>query len=244
MKIRKLLPLLLISISYAVFPEKITFSADSLTGTAGDLSSSTVLTGNAYVKTSNMEISAEKIELHGDDFRFISAEGEVSGTNTESEMTFSCGKMEYDRRAKIVNLEDSVHLVDIKNSVTADAQLIEYDQNAEIAIMQIEVTLRQKDNVCTSAYAVYRKNAQKLDMSGNPQIKQGEDSFRAQEITLNLDTQEITLDGRVRGTVTDSKEKAEKSEKTETQKDETSDSEKSGESKVETGNDFTDGGNR
>ncbi len=225
-----------------IFSEKIKFSADSLTGKAGDSSSSTVLNGNAYVKTSNMEISAEKIELHGDDFRFISAEGQVSGTNTESQMTFSCGKMEYDRTAKIVNLEDSVHLVDIKNSVTADAQLIEYDQNAEIAVMQIEVTLKQKDNVCTSAYAVYRKNDQKLDMSGNPQVKQGEDSFRAQEITLNLDTQEITLDGRVRGTVTDSKEKTEKLGKTENKNDERLDSEKSGEKKNES--DFSNGGNR
>ena len=43
-------------------------------------------------------------------------------------------------------------------------------------------------------------------MNGNPKIIRGKDTFRAQEISLNLDTQEITLDGRVRGTVTDSKE--------------------------------------
>ena len=42
-------------------------------------------------------------------------------------------------------------------------------------------------------------------MSGNARITQGEDTFRAQQITLNLDTQEISLDGRVKGSVVDEK---------------------------------------
>ena len=40
-------------------------------------------------------------------------------------------------------------------------------------------------------------------MTGNPQVVQGENTFRAQEIILNLDTDEITMDGRVQGTVTE-----------------------------------------
>lgn len=42
-----------------------------------------------------------------------------------------------------------------------------------------------------------------LELSGNAQIKQGSDTFRAQEITLNMDSQEITLDGRVKGSIVD-----------------------------------------
>ena len=72
----------------------------------------------------------------------------------------------------------------------------------EIAIMQISVYLTQKKNICTSAYAVYKKKEQILEMSGNPKVVQDEDTFRAQTITLNLDTQEITMDGRVKGSVT------------------------------------------
>lgn len=189
----------------ALCAETITFRADSLTGTAGSKSDMTRLQGHAFVKTETMEISADVIELFGDNFRYITAEGAVTGKNTESHMDFTCGKMQYDRQTKIANLESSVHLVDVQNEVTADAQVIEYNQTTEIAIMQINVTLRQKDNTCTAAYAVYRKNDKMLEMSGNPKIVQGEDTFRAQEITLDLDTQEITLDGRVSGTVTDTK---------------------------------------
>ena len=182
---------------FPLFCEIITFKADSLTGTAGSTSDTTRMKGNAFVKTSNMEISAESIELSGDDYRFILADGNVTGKNLESKMEFTCGKMNYDRQTKIAYLEDAVHLVDTANEVTADAQIIDYNQNTEIAVMQIGITLKQKDNTCTAAYAVYRKNDKILEMSGNPKIIQGVDTFRAQEITLNLDSQEITLDGRV-----------------------------------------------
>ena len=91
----------------------------------------------------------------------------------------------------------------------ADAQIIEYNQDTEVSLLQIGVKIVQKDNVCTSAHAIYRKKEQTLDMSGNPKIQQGEDTFRAQEISLNLETDEITLDGRVSGTVTDTKKEKE-----------------------------------
>lgn len=188
-----------------VHPEEITFQADTMTGKSGSKSDETKLTGNAHVKTNTMEIKADTIILSGEDFRYITADGMVEGKNTESQLDFTCGKMFYDRKTKIAKLENSVRMIDVQNDVTADAQIIEYNQNTEIATMQIGVTLKQKDNVCTAAFALYRKNAQMLEMSGNPKIVQGADTFRAQEISLNLQTQEIELSGRVSGTVTDSR---------------------------------------
>ena len=99
-------------------------------------------------------------------------------------------------------LQNSVHLVDKKNNVTADAEIIDYSQLTDIAVLQINVVMIQNSNTCTAAYAVYRKKEQTLTMSGNPTVQQGNDKFRAQEIQLNLKTNEITLDGRVRGSVT------------------------------------------
>jgi len=191
--------------SLYAFSEKIQFHADMMTGNTQSKSKPTKLIGHAYVKTDTMEITADSISMSGEDYRFILAEGNVSGKNTESQMDFTCGKLKFDRQTKIARLEDSVTLKDIENDVDAKAQIIDYNQNTEIAVLQINVSLKQKDNTCTSAYAIYKKTEQILEMSGNPKIVQGEDTFRAQEITLNLDTQEITLDGRVSGSVTESK---------------------------------------
>lgn len=205
MKKRIFILLFGILVSSGVFSETIVFRADAMTGNAGSKTDTTTLSGNAFVQTQTMEIKADVIELSGDDFRYITAEGAVEGKNTESNLDFTCGKLKYDRTTKLAVLEDSVSLKDVENDVSADAQIIEYDQNTETAVMQINITIKQKDNTCTSAFAVYRKGEQILEMTGNPKIVQNKDSFQAQEITLNLESQEITLDGRVRGTVTDSK---------------------------------------
>lgn len=214
--------------------EKISFHAKKMSGTAGNKNNSTVLQGNAQVKTESMEIFAEYIELYGKDFRYIKARGNVKGINTESEMDFTCENLKYDRKTKIASLEGNVHLVDIKNDVKADAQIIEYNQNTEIAVMQIGINLVQKDNVCTGAHAIYKKNEQLLELNGNPQIMQKDDTFRAQTIFLNMDTQEITLSGRVKGSVkteeqkpvekTESADKNTEQKTAETKKDEKPDS--------------------
>ena len=225
-KKKAFLLLSVISLSLAgLHAEKIIFSANSLSGTIGDKSDSTTLSGEAYVLTDTMEISADSISMYGKDFRYIEASGKIKGKNMESELEFTCEKMHYDRETKIAKLSNNVTLIDEKNDVNAKAQLIEYNQNTDIAVIQIDIELKQKDNVCKGAYAIYRKKEQKLELSGNAQIKQGEDTFRAQEITLDLDSQEITLDGRVKGSVVDerksSKDKAleEKTEETKPEAD-------------------------
>ena len=193
--------IILFFLTVPLFSEQIEFQADSMSGKTGKEADNTTLSGNAFVKTSSMEIRADSITLHGKDFRYITASGAVQGANTESAMDFTCGRLEYDRETKIATLHEKVSLTDTENDVKASAQIIEYNQNLEIAIMQINVNITQKNNVCTSAYAIYRKKAQMLNMSGNSKVVQDDDTFRAQEITLNLDTQEITLDGKVKGSV-------------------------------------------
>ena len=194
-----------LSLTSLIFAEKITFSAGSMSGQAGDSSATTTLTGGAFVQTSSIEISADSIELSGDDYRFIKATGSISGKNLETKMEFTCDSMSYDRETKVAQLEGNVKLIDTENDVKADAQLIEYNQNTNIAVLQIGITLTQKKNICTGAYAVYQKNEQMLEISGNAQVKQEDDIFRAQQITLNLDTQNITLSGNVKGSVTETK---------------------------------------
>lgn len=193
----------------ALFAEKISFSAGNMSGQAGDSSATTTLTGGAFIQTSSMEITADEIELSGDDYRFINARGNISGKNLETKMEFTCDSMSFDRQTKVAMLQGNVHLVDIENDVKADAQIIEYSQNTNIAVLQININLTQKKNVCTGSYAVYQKNEQMLEISGNAQVKQDEDVFRAQQITLNLETQKITLSGNVKGSVTEAAKKEE-----------------------------------
>ncbi len=211
MKKTPILALFLFSSAF-LFAEEISFKADAMSGRAGSKEDTTRLSGNAQVLTETIEIHADSIELSGKEFRYVSAEGSIKGSYKESNLEFECSELKYDRESKIVSLSGDVKLVDKDNEVTAGAQMIEYNSNTDIAVLQIEVKLEQKKNVCTSAYAVYRKKEQMLELNGSAKVVQDDDSFAAQSITFNMDTEEITMDGNVHGSVTDDGTKKPKDE--------------------------------
>lgn len=210
---RILLAAAAVFLALPLFPEKIAFSAASMTGQTGEKSTVTRLNGNAYILTESMEITADSIELSGDGYRYIKASGMVKGKNSEAGLDFVCSQMDYDRETKVAALRGDVDMTDVENGVRAKAQSVEYNQNTDIAVLQVEVNIVQKSNVCTGSFAVYNKKNQLLDLSGNAKIKQDSDVFRAQHITLDIDTQEISLDGNVRGSITDRKESRPETEK-------------------------------
>ncbi len=197
---------LLCNFTVFVFSETITFSADKMQGNTGESNKFTKLIGNANIRTETLEISADEITLSGEDFRFINAKGKVKGKNSEAGFDFSCGSMSYDRETKIALLEHNVSMIDKANDVNAFAQIIEYTQETENAVMQVNVSIKQKENVCSGAVAIYRKAEQVLELTGNARIERGKDLFRAQEIQLNIKTEAITMDGKVRGSAASNSE--------------------------------------
>lgn len=184
-----------------VYAETIRFSADSLTAKTSEHNEYTSLSGNAEVTTNDLEIQADFIEMSGKDFRFIKASGKVSGKHLTSNFSFTCDSLEYDRKTKIALLENAVEMQDTENDVLAKAERIEYNQESDTAIMQIAVRLTSKDSICTSALAIYEKAKQRVVLTGSPKIERNKDIFQAQEIILNIETQEIKLDGKIRGSI-------------------------------------------
>jgi len=187
----------------SAFAEKISFSARTMSGRAGSKEDTTELSGNASVVTESIEVKADSIQLSGKEFRYVSASGKISGIHKESNLEFSADNLKYDREMKVVTLSGNVSLTDIDNDVKAAAQIIEYNSETDIAVLQIDVRLEQKKNVCTSAYAIYRKKEQMLELNGSAKVVQDDDTFSAQAITFNMDTEEILMEGNVRGSVTD-----------------------------------------
>ena len=51
-----------------------------------------------------------------------------------------------------------------------------------------------------------------LELTGKPTVKKGKDEFKAARISVNLDTEDIKLEGKVSGSVTEEKEDATKTE--------------------------------
>jgi len=178
-----------------------TFRADSMTGSKALGREVTILSGNAEVKSDNLLLRAERIEIHGDDNQFVDCMGSVSGVEEEKDILFFADRLRYDRKLKIARLEGNSTLEDRQNEIVARGRFIEYDDNAEITVMQISVRLFKDDMVCRSEYAVYYRNEKLLNLSGFPVVFKKDDEFRADRIQVDLDTDDVSMEGLVSGTI-------------------------------------------
>jgi len=177
------------------------FRADRMSGTKAVGKATTILTGNAEVRSDNLLLRANRIEIQGDNNQFIDCSGGVWGFEEEKNILFYTDRLRYDRKLKIARLEGNSTLEDRKNQLVAKGNFIEYDDQAEVTVMQISVRLFKDDMVCRSEYAVYRRNEKLLDLTGFPVVFKKDDEFRADRIRVDLDTDDVTMEGGITGTI-------------------------------------------
>ena len=207
-----ILVLLVLAVTTAAVEKKtIEFSADRMSGTSGKKNGTTGLEGNAKVTIETLEITGDRIDLSGTEFRYVEASGNVKGIDAEKGFSFSADFLSYDRDTEVASFRGNAKLLDTKNEVETSAGMIIYNQQTEIAFLQIDVNLKRREIVCTSSFATYRRSLSLLDLSGNPLVIRDGDEFRADRISVNLETEHITLDGSVSGSIKDTK-KVEKKE--------------------------------
>ena len=181
--------------------ETFTFKADRMSGTKALGREITILSGNAEVRSNNLLLKANRIEIHGDNNQFIDCIGGVWGMEEEKNILFHTDRLRYDRKLKIARLEGNSTLEDRENEIVAKGNFIEYDDTAEITVFQISVRLFKDDMVCRSEYAVYRRNEKLLDLSGFPVVFKKDDEFRADKIRVDLETDDVSMEGAVSGTL-------------------------------------------
>jgi lipopolysaccharide export system protein LptA len=183
----------------------ISFSADQMSGAAGKKNETTQLRGNAVVTVGTLQITGDLIELTGKNYRYVTATGNVRGSDSEKGFSFSATQLNYDRETEVASFQGNASLSDTKNKVEASAGLISYNQKTEIAFLQVNVKLKRNEIDCSSGFALYRRTISMLELSGSPLVNRSGDEFRADRISVNLETEYITLDGTVSGKLKDAK---------------------------------------
>jgi len=186
---------------YFASADKFTFKADKMSGSKALGRETTILTGNAEVRSDNILLRADRIEIQGDSNQFIDCYGNVWGHEEEKEILFYTDRLRYDRKLKIARLEGNSTLEDKKNEIVARGRFIEYDDVNEVTVFQISIRLFKDDMVCRSEYAVYHRKEKLLDLSGFPIVYKKDDEFNADRIRVDLDTDDVIMEGAVSGTI-------------------------------------------
>jgi len=190
-----------IILACATWADVFTFRADRVQGSRATGREVTILTGNAEVRSDKLLIHADRIEINGSDNRFIDCSGHVQGFEEEKNILFITDRMRYDRTLKIARLEGNSTMEDRDNEIVARGRFIEYDDENEIAILQISVRLFKDNLVCRSEYAVYRRAEKTLALSGFPLVYKKDDEYRADRIRVDLDTDDVVMEGDVKGSL-------------------------------------------
>ncbi len=195
-------------------PRKFTFSSDRTSITMSSGKEKTVLTGHARITSDSIDISADSIDLFGPDFRYARCSGNVTAIDRQQGIKLITENLFYDRVKKHLVIKGYAEMIDQKNSIVVKGNYFESFSDEKITLIQIGVRILKasKNDTLTarSEFARYDRAKNMLDLSGMPVVYKNNDEFRSTRITINLDTDEIKLSGKVSGTIVSSEEKKNK----------------------------------
>ena len=162
----------------------------------------TRLTGNARVISDDTEIEADEIEIYGDNFRFAVARGNVRVLDREQDILLTADRLVYDRTERITRAEGNAVMEDRRNETVVKGALLENRGRDNLTIIQVGVRILGEDLTTRSEFARYRRDQNILELSGLPVVFWKGDQYRAARIVVDIDRDEISLQGQVRGTIT------------------------------------------
>jgi lipopolysaccharide export system protein LptA len=183
--------------------EDFSFSGDTTTMSLAEGGQHALLTGHSRVESQDLRITADSIELFGKDFVYAQAHGNVHVVDARRGIDLTSEELFYDRDRKIARVRGNATLADLKNEMVVKGGFIEDRDKEQIDIIQIGVRIFHKDIVCRSEFARYQRDKKILELSGMPWVSKGQDVYQAARITINLDTEDISLEGSVQGTLQD-----------------------------------------
>ena len=195
--------------------DSFSFSGDETSIVLAEGRERTRLVGNARVVSDATTIEAGEIELYGEDFRYVLCTGGVNVVDEENDLYFSSGELFYDRESELTRARYRVVLEDRENEIVVKGGFVETRENGAYVQAQIGVRILRDDLTARSEFVRYDRDRNVLELSGYPVVFWKGDEYRASRISIDLDRDEIELEGGVEGTVT-SDEEDEETESAET----------------------------
>ena len=179
----------------------LSFSAETMSADLAEGRERTILSGSARLSTEDIQISAESMELYGEDLIFALCSGNVRVVHPEDQWELTAEQLFYNRRDDIIRIHGSAVMEDRKNKIVIKGGFIEIRNSDNIIIIQIGVRILKEDLVCRSQMAIYFREEERLELTGMPFVLWKNDEYRATKIFVNLENDEVQMEGDVQADV-------------------------------------------
>ena len=199
------LVLLLAMLLTPLFADEIRFSGGYTRVSLQEGNRSVELSGGAKASTDSIEIEADRILLYGPDYRYTDCTGNITAREKEHSLEIRATSLFYDREEESLLSNGWIEINDTENEAVISCSWFEYDINSRIMILQMKATIEKVTDrgtlKCSADSIEYNADLQTLSLRGNADVTWGSDSYRASYITVNIDTEEVVLQGSITGEI-------------------------------------------
>lgn len=215
-----LLLLLLVGVGGSSFADTFSFSGDRTEVVLTEGRERTLLQGNAVVQSDAIELRADEIELSGENFRYAESLGRVAVYDSERSVRISAATLRFDRETENSLASGAVIIEDEENELLLKGEHLETREGGDLIFVQSAVRVLKEDLTARAQFLRYRRNEEILELSGFPVVFWKGDEYRATRIVLNLETDEIEMQGQVQGEIVVEDENEDENEEEEATGDE------------------------
>ncbi len=178
-----------------------TFSGDRTSVILTEGKELTLLRGNAVVISNDFELRAREIELSGTNFRNAAAWGGVVVYDTVRNVRIEAESVRFDRTTENIQAERMVLVEDVDNELLLKGEYLETRNGGDLIVVQTAVRVLKEDLTARAQFIRYRRDDDVLELSGFPVLFWKGDEYRATRIVMNLESEEIEMQGQVQGSV-------------------------------------------
>lgn len=163
-----------------------------------------LLSQGAVVSAGSIQFDAQRIELIGPEARYITGEGSVRITDTENNIFINSNMISFDRETGQLLVDGWVEIQDLENEVMATGAYLSFDRTKGTMKLQIAAKLLRHTEsgpmVCRADSIEYDRNGKRLVLMGNAQVDWKGDRYTSSVTTIDLETEEIVMEGTIEGT--------------------------------------------
>ncbi len=180
----------------------ITFSAKSVQGVLAKDKQDTILTGSVKIITGSLVITADRVELSGQDYVNVACSGNVNVTDTEKGFTLVSQKLSYQRDTEIGVAQGKVAVDDTKNHTSINAEWVRFDQRKSIFEAAVSVVVLKEDMSIRAEYAYYNRDTEEIKLHGGAVAVTQDGTLKGDTISAGTDWSNLQVSGEVSGTIT------------------------------------------
>lgn len=195
----------LFSVPLSIFADDITFSAGYTRVVMKGENRTVELTDNVAVKSGQIDITANRIIISGDNYSYLQCIGNVKVVDHERDIILRSSTLSYNRSTEFITIDGWVEMQDSKNEVSVSSAWLEFDLNGGILRLQLQTKILKSTSkgpmICKADNVTYDRNSETITLQGSAEVNWNGDIYKSQKLSVDLKTEEIVMTGDISGTV-------------------------------------------